>query len=91
VNARIDVRLTPRGGRDRVDGWEGDILRVRVAAPPAEGRANDAMIRLLAKALGLPPSRLTLVAGGQSRTKVVEIAGLALDEVRARIDPQARP
>jgi uncharacterized protein (TIGR00251 family) len=91
VNARIDVRLTPRGGRDRVDGWDGAILRVRVAAPPAEGRANAAMIRLLAKTLGLPPSRLTLVAGGQSRTKVVEIAGLALEDVRARIGGHASP
>jgi len=91
MNTRIDVRLTPRGGRDRVDGWDGEVLRVHVAAPPAQGRANDAMLRLLARALGLPPSRLTLVAGARSRTKVVEIADLTPHDVRARIRPQATP
>ena len=85
MRARIDVRLTPRGGRDRIDGWDGDVLRVRVAAPPAEGRANEAMMRLVAKALGVPPSRVTLVAGAQSRTKVVEVDGLTAAEIRSRI------
>ncbi|TAK66451.1 MAG: DUF167 domain-containing protein [Dehalococcoidia bacterium] len=85
MTARIDVRLTPRGGRDRIDGWDGDVLRVRVAAPPAEGRANEAMVRLVAKALGVPPSRVSLVAGAQSRTKVIEIDGLTADEIHARI------
>lgn len=84
-SARIDVRLTPRGGGDRIDGWDGDVLRVRVAAPPADGRANEAMVRLVAKALGVPPSRVTLVSGAQSRTKVIEIEGLTLDEIHARI------
>ena len=85
MTARVDVRLTPRGGRDRIDGWDGDVLRVRVAAPPAEGRANEAMLQLVAKALGVPPSRITLVAGAQSRTKVIEIDGLTLDDIRTRI------
>ena len=85
MSARIEVRLTPRGGRDRIDGWEGTVLRVRVAAPPAEGRANESMVRLVAKALGVPPSRITLVAGTQSRTKVIEVDGLTAEEIRARI------
>ena len=85
MTARIDIRLTPRGGRDRIDGWDGTLLRVRVAAPPADGRANESMIRLVAKALGVPPSRVTLVSGAQSRTKVVEVEGLTADEIRARI------
>ena len=85
MSARIDVRLTPRGGRDRIDGWDGAVLHVRVAAPPAEGRANESMVRLVAKALGVPPSRVTLVAGAQSRTKVIEVDGLTLEEIRARI------
>ncbi len=85
MSARINVRLTPRGGRDRIDGWDGDVLRVRVAAPPAEGRANEAMVRLVAMALSVPPSRVTLIAGTQSRTKVIEIDGLTAEEIRARI------
>ncbi len=85
MTARIDVRLTPRGGRDRIDGWDGAVLRVRVAAPPADGRANESMVRLVAKAVGVPPSRVTLVSGAQSRTKIVEIEGLTAEEIRARI------
>ena len=85
MTARITVRLTPRGGRDGIDGWDGDVLRVRVAAPPAEGRANEAMLRLLAKALRIPVSHLSLVSGAQSRTKLLAVDGLSADDVHARL------
>ena len=74
--ARIPVRLTPRGGSDRVDGVEGGLLRVRVAAPPVDGAANASLLRLLAAELDLPPSALRLVAGASGRLKVVEVEGL---------------
>ncbi len=85
MTARIDVRLTPRGGRAQLDGWDGAVLRARASAPPAEGRATAATVRLVAKARRVPPSCITLVAGAQSRTKVIEVDGLTRDEVRARI------
>jgi hypothetical protein len=84
--ARISVRLTPRGGRDRIDGWDGDVLRVRVAAAPVEGKANESMLRMLAKALGVAASSVTLVSGAQSRVKVVEVDGLSAEEIKARIE-----
>jgi uncharacterized protein (TIGR00251 family) len=83
--ARISVRLTPRGGRDVVEGWDGDVLRVRVTAAPSEGEANEALIRLLAKELHVPPSRVSLVAGGRSRTKIVDIDGMTDEAVRAAL------
>ncbi|MBI5284715.1 MAG: DUF167 domain-containing protein [Chloroflexi bacterium] len=83
--ARVSVRLTPRGGRDAIDGWDGDILRVRVAAPPVDGRANEAMLRLLAKALGVPASKVTLASGAQSRIKLVDVDGLSAEELRERL------
>ena len=83
--ARISIRLTPRGGRDGIDGWDGDVLRVRVAAPPVEGRANEAMLRLLAKALGVPASKVTLASGAQSRIKLVDVDGLSAAELRERL------
>ena len=83
--ARITVRLTPRGGRDAIDGWDGDVLRVRVAAAPVDGKANDALLRLLAKALGVAPSRVTLVSGAQARLKSVDIDGMAADDVRGTL------
>jgi len=81
----LRVRLTPRAGRSQIDGWDGDLLRVRVAAPPVEGKANDALLRLLAEALGVPPSRLRLVRGRTSREKVVAVEGVSGEDVRARL------
>lgn len=78
----IAVRVTPRGGRDAIDGWIRDdagrlLLRVRVAAPAAEGQANAAVIAVLAKALGRPKSAFTLLGGQTARVKRLEVEGLA--------------
>ena len=70
---RFAVRLTPRGGADRVDGvGEDGALRVRVAAPPVEGAANEALCRLLARELGVAPGAVRIVAGASGRRKLVE-------------------
>lgn len=78
--ARLAVRLTPRGGREAIDGWavDGDgrpYLKVRVAAPPVEGAANAALVALLAKTLGVSRSSLTIVSGAGARLKLIEVAG----------------
>ena len=78
----IAVRVTPRGGRDAIDGWIRDdagrlLLGVRVAAPAAEGQANAATIAVLAKALGRPKSAFTLLGGQTARVKRLEVEGLA--------------
>jgi hypothetical protein len=78
---RLTVRLTPRGGRDRVEGWARDetgraYLKVRVAAPPVDGAANAALIALIAKTLDRPRSAVTLAAGTGARLKTLEIDGL---------------
>ena len=80
--ARITVRLTPRAGRDAIQGWDADVFRVRVARPPVDGKANLALIKLLAKALGVPSSRVAIVSGATARTKVVEITDMEDQEVR---------
>lgn len=84
-SARVSVRLTPRAGRDEVLGFDGDVLRVRVAAPPVDGRANEALTRLLAARLDVPRSAIEVVGGHTARTKVVAIEGLNLAEVRVRL------
>jgi len=81
----LQVRVTPRAAQDKIAGWDGDILRVRVTAPPVEGRANDALLRLLARALDVPTSRLRLVRGHRQRNKVVAVEGLSEEEVRTRL------
>ena len=85
VNARATIRLTPRASRDEVVGEREGVLVVRVAAPPVDGAANEALVRVLAKALGLPRRDVVIVSGATSRTKIVEVAGLDVTEVRRRL------
>lgn len=80
--AGLAVRVTPRGGRDAVEGWTTDaagrpLLKLRVAAAAADGAANAAVIALLAQALGIPRSAVAIVAGHAARVKRVAIAGIS--------------
>ena len=77
---RFAVRLTPKGGRDAIEGWaEGPdakrYLKARVSAPPEDGKANEALIKLLARALGVAKSKLRIVSGSSSRLKTIELDG----------------
>ena len=84
---KLGVRVQPGASRSEVVGWEADgSLRVRLQAPPIEGRANRALIECLAEALGLRRSAITLVRGSSSRQKVVEVEGLALAAIRQRLE-----
>lgn len=76
----VVVRLTPRGGRDAIEGVEQRadgqcVLKARVRAAPTEGEANDALIALLAQAAGVPPRDVALVSGATARIKRLTIAG----------------
>jgi len=84
------VRLTPGASADRIDGWDVDadgrpVLKVRVRARPVEGEANAALLKLLAGALGVAKSAVSLERGGQSRIKRIGVAGMSDEEVRARL------
>ena len=86
----LAVRLTPRGGRDQIEGWTQDaegrpLLKVRVAAPPVEGEANAALVRLMARALGVSRSAVTIAAGDTARIKRLAIAGLDEAALAARL------
>lgn len=80
---RFLVHVQPRAARSEVGGLHGDALRVRLAAPPVEGAANAALIELLADRLGVPRRNVSIVAGATSRTKVLEVTGIAAGAVRA--------
>ena len=88
--ANLPIRLQPGAAVDRIEGWEADpegrrVLKVRVRARPIDGEANDALIRLLAKSLGVSKSSVTVVRGGQSRSKMVVVDGLDDEALCARI------
>jgi uncharacterized protein YggU (UPF0235/DUF167 family) len=75
---RLTVRVTPRAGRDAVEGWARDaagraLLKLKVRAAPADGQANEAVRRLIAAELGLAPSAVRLVSGAAARIKTLEV------------------
>jgi uncharacterized protein (TIGR00251 family) len=85
----VRVRVTPRGAHDGIDGFYGDRLRVRLTAPPVDGAANDALIRLLARAARCAPGRGRIVAGQRDRSKTVLLAcddpGAAAERLRSAV------
>jgi uncharacterized protein len=93
---RLTVRVTPKGGRDAVDGWTTDdagrpILKLRVTAAASEGAANAAVTILIAKALKVPKSAVRIAAGETSRIKRLEIAGATAADVEAAFGPEPSP
>jgi uncharacterized protein (TIGR00251 family) len=83
---RIALKVVPGSTREGIAGWLGDALKVRVRAPAEAGRANAAVVRVVAEALGLATDAVRIAAGGSSPKKVLEIDGLDLATLRARID-----
>ncbi|MBA2314949.1 MAG: DUF167 domain-containing protein [Chloroflexi bacterium] len=81
---RFAVRLTPRAAADGVDGVLEGSLHARVTAPPVEGAANQALLRLIAAELGVARRSVRLVAGAAGRQKLIVVEGLTPDEVVAR-------
>jgi len=87
--ARLRLRVSPGARRSEVVGRHGEAWKVRVAAAPERGAANDAVLDLLADALGVERRRLALVAGRTGRDKIVEVEGLSSSEVERRLEGSA--
>ena len=83
--ATLRVRVQPRASREAVLGFRQDTLRLAVQAPPVDGEANDAVRRLLARALRVAPSAVSVVGGARGRDKVVRIEGLTSAQARCRL------
>ena len=89
----VTVRLTPKGGRDAIDGWALDeagrpYLKVRVSAPPVDGGANAALIALLAKAVRRPRSAVSVLSGATARVKRIEFDGMTAADLDAVLGPR---
>jgi hypothetical protein len=89
LNSILPIRVTPRSAKPGIGGWRADAdgreeLEVSVAEAPADGAANEAVIRLLAKALGVSRSEVEIVAGAASRHKRVAVP-FAIEEARKRL------
>ena len=86
---RLRIRVSPAARRTEIVGRQGDAWKVRVAAAPERGKANDALLRLLAERLRLPLAGLSLVSGHGARDKVVELRGLGAAEADRRLEGAA--
>jgi hypothetical protein len=89
VSTRVRLRVSPGAKSAQVVGRHGEAWKVRVAAPPEGGRANDAVVRLLAETLSLPRDAVTLVSGHGARDKIVQLAGLDPTQIERRLSSAA--
>jgi hypothetical protein len=80
------VKVIPRASRSEIAGSEGDALKVRLCAPPVEGEANQALIKLLAKTLKVPKGSLKVLSGHKSRAKRLWVGGISPQELKSRLD-----
>ena len=83
--ARLSIHVQPGARRSEVVGLVGGVVRLRIAAPAHEGRANDALVAFLSDRLGVPKSRVRVVRGHSSRDKVVAVEGMDADEAVRRL------
>lgn len=86
ARTRVRLRVSPGARKTELAGRHGDAWKVRVSAPPEDGRANGAALDLLAELVGLPRRALTIVSGQRSRDKVVEMAGIDGAEAERRLN-----
>ena len=82
---RLKLRIVPNAKRDEVTGEHGDAVKIKIAAPALEGKANEAVVEFLAERLRVHRREITLIAGEKSRDKVVEIASLDAPEAKTRL------
>ena len=87
---RLRLHVQPRASRTEAAGLHGTALKVRLAAPPVDGAANEALVRWVAESLGVPRSAVILTAGAGSRTKTIEVAGADPADVRRRLGLEPR-
>jgi uncharacterized protein (TIGR00251 family) len=87
--AKISLRVYPNAARNEVLGFAGDVLRIKIAAPPVRGKANKELLSFLSRLLGVSQTALAISRGHTSRNKMVTVRGLGQDELLARLSPEA--
>lgn len=89
--SRITVHVVPRARTTELAGTYGDAIRIRVAAPPADGAANEELVRFLAERLGVPKSAVRIVSGALGRRKIIEVEGRSSEAIHQALTPDPDP
>jgi hypothetical protein len=87
--AKLKVKVVPGASRSELSGWLGDTIKIRVSAPPENGRANSAVIALLAEELGVSGKTINITAGKGAQRKIIEIQGLSSSELMETLGVQS--
>ena len=85
IETIIKIKLIPRSSRNEIIGKENDVIKIKLTAPPVEGKANKALVSFLAKKLGVPKRDIEIVSGERSREKFLKINGLSIEEVMGKL------
>jgi len=86
----LRVVVAPRASRTEIAGEHGDALKIRLAAPPVDGAANDELVAFLADRLGIPRAAIRIAAGASGRRKSLRIEGVSPDQAASRLTPRLR-
>lgn len=81
----IHVHATPRASKNQIQGLHGNALKIRLQAPPVDGKANETLIEFLANALGIPQRQITLLSGQTSRQKRLRLQGITANQVEIKL------
>ena len=81
IQTRLSVKVIPSSSKDCIIGWLGNVLKVKVQAPPERGKANRSVIKILAKTLGLSQQSISIVSGETSINKVLVVSGMTKDNI----------
>lgn len=85
----FQIKVLPRSARSEVTGVHGDALKIKITAPPVEGKANEEIVRFLAKRLGVKSAQVSIVNGGHSQIKTIAVSGMTGQQIRERLDLEA--
>jgi uncharacterized protein (TIGR00251 family) len=80
-SATFAVKVVPRASKNQIVGMEGDAIKIRLNAPPVEGKANEALVKFLAETLGVSRAQIEIVRGHASRRKVVRVRGVTAEQI----------
>jgi uncharacterized protein (TIGR00251 family) len=85
-SCRISVKVVPNASQDELVGWLGESLKIRISAPPTDGKANERLCEFVAERLGLSRGAVSLVSGASSRQKILSITEISLEELNSRFN-----
>lgn len=88
MKCRLETKIIPGSSRTEIMGWLGKCLKIKVAAPPEKGKANQAVVKILAEKLALNEASITIVSGSTSQRKVIEIEGISPQQLSQALPPK---